>query len=603
VAWCQCDIIEKRKRKGKIGRKGKRKKEMAKEYKYKGKRGSKGVGGGIKRYREESIGAITLGKEKEYYAYRAMAAKEKRNEKLAEMTRGLVKSGATWNAEMNRELEEWVLKETTKDWKTYFPSFVVRVAPYIQVTRYHLFLMLMYQVAYEQACEKGKQVVMALSCPPQTGKTEITSLFADFLALKYPDENVLMFSYGYVHAVRIGRKMLDIVNNVCGEFGYNVAKDKRAMNNFGFENKRGGVEVMGIDGTSTGVGGVFKFCDDPLKDDEEAGNATIRNKKWEFIEDKIMTRHRYLPNGGNITIYIMTRRHQDDPIGKLDKMWITKEMAEDGIAHKYCEYIRIPFLCDDERNDPLGRKLGEPLDPKAPRERGLGMENAKYIQATLSAKRWQSQYQQKPVLESGNLVKREWFGWYDERTKPMMFQKIVLSCDLSSEGKAKSDMSAFTVWGKDGENHYLLDFSEGRWGFSSQMAIIEKYCELYNIDKVIIEKRATGTAMIDYLRERIRTNIVGFEPKFSTKEDRLDSVEPYFTGGHVFIPTEKMKPKVETVYLDEMLAFPRGSQDGLVDTTSQYLMEDRNAKGGKIITKQEDLQFYKMINSAIRRRS
>jgi predicted phage terminase large subunit-like protein len=164
-------------------------------------------------------------------------------------------------------------------------------------------------------------------------------------------------------------------------------------------------------------------------------------------------------------------------------------------------------------------------------------------------------------------------------------------------------MSAFTLWGKDGDDHYLLDFSEGKWGFTSQMAIIEKYCELYAVDKIIIEKRATGTAMIDYLRERVRSNIVGFEPKFSTKVDRVDSVEPYFTGGHIFIPDEKMKPKVETMYLNQMLAFPRGGQDGLVDTTSQYLMDDRQAKGGKIITKAEDLEYYRIINAAIRRRN
>lgn len=550
---------------------------------YNKKGGSKAIGGGIKKRRESSV---MRGVAKEYLVYQEKEEKRKivAGERFDKEVARVKRSGVDWNAESEKRLKEEIDRDTTTDWKEYFPSFVRRVAPHIQFTRYHIFLMLLFHSAYQRACLGGKQVVMAISCPPQTGKTEIMSLFASFLALRYPDESTLIFSYGYAHAVRIGRKMLDLVNRASGEYGLEIAKDKRAMNNFGFTGRRGGVEAMGIDGTSTGVGGVFRICDDPLKDDEEAGNATLREKKWEYIEDKIITRHRYLPNGGNITIYIMTRRHMEDPIGKLDKMWIPKELAENNIAHKYCEYIRIPFLCDDEVNDPLGRKLKEPLDPFAPKERGLGMESAKYLMATLSPRRWNSQYQQKPVLDDGNIVKRDWFKWYDEGQKPMMFQKMTLSCDLSSEGTKRSDKSAFTIWGKDGDDHYLIDFCEGQWGFSSQMAIIRKYCELYPIDKVLIEKRATGTAMIGYLQDILHNaNIVGFEPKFSSKQDRLDSVEPYFSGGHIYLPTEKIRPKIEVVYLDQMLAFPHGSEDGLVDTTSQYLMNDRTARGGKMV--------------------
>jgi phage terminase large subunit-like protein len=82
---------------------------------------------------------------------------------------------------------------------------------------------------------------------------------------------------------------------------------------------------------------------------------------------------------------------------------------------------------------------------------------------------------------------------------------------------------------------------------------------------------------------QVNTPIVGFEPKFSSKEARLDSVEPEFSGGYVWIPSEKLKPNIESGYISQMLAFPNGANDGLVDTTSQYLIDERMAKGGKIV--------------------
>lgn len=511
----------------------------------------------------------------------------------------VVRSGRVWNKDDEEKLSKSLEEEEVKKYKEYFPAYVKKVAPYFYFSRYHLFLMLMCQSAYERACLKGDNVVLAISCPPQTGKTEVVHLFATWLSLKYPDETALMFSYGFVHASRIGRKMMTAVDKVSGEFGLSLAKDRRAVNNFGYEGHRGGIESMGIDGTSTGVGGVFKFIDDPLKDDDEASSNTVRDKKWEYIEDKVMTRSNVLPNGGSITFYIMTRRHEDDPIGRLDKMWIPKEMSPDGFARKYCEYVRIPFVCDDDRNDPLGRRVGEPLDPYAPKHRGLGIDRANYLQATISTRRWLAQYQQKPTQEDGDVIKRDMFQVYEKL--PPEFEKVVLSCDLSNEGNTKSDLTAFTLWGKLGEHHYLIDFAEGKWSFSSQIAIIENYCNLYPINKVLVEKRATGTAVIDYLKKSVKTNtpVVGFEPKFTTKIKRLDSVEPYFTAGQVWIPSEKVKPKVETMYLAEMLSFPNGKNDGLVDTTSQYLIDEKMYKTGKMVSDNDG--FYSKLGELWRR--
>lgn len=579
-----------RKKKGK----GKKSMGISKERKAKGLKSSSWV---RKKIYEEKKKGVVLEVRGAYFEYKDREKGEYERRKAKKIEEDW-KRGIAWNETSEKALREELGKENEKRWKDYFPAYVKKIAPYFYVSRYHLFLMLMCQVAYERACLRGEAVVLSISCPPQTGKTEVVHMFATWLSMKYPDESVLMFSYGYVHASRIGRKMINIVDRVCGDFGLSLAKDRRAIVSFGYEGKRGGIESMGIDGTSTGVGGTFKFIDDPLKDDDEAGNNTIRDKKWEYIEDKVMTRSNVLANGGSITMYIMTRRHEDDPIGRLDKMWISKEMSADGFARKYSEYVRIPFVCDTEDGvDPLGRKLGEPLDPYAPKERGLGLDRAKYLQATISSRRWLAQYQQKPTLEDGDMVKREMFKIYEHL--PKEFHKVVLSCDLSNEGGKKSDKTAFTLWGKYDENHYLIDFAEGKWSFSSQVAIISKYCELYPVNKILVEKRATGTATIDYMKSMLKINVpvVGFEPKFSSKEQRLATVEPYFSGGYVFIPSEKLNKKVESMYLNEMLSFPNGANDGLVDTTSQYLIDDSMIKGGKMVGDESSVKFYSKLGS------
>ena len=68
-----------------------------------------------------------------------------------------------------------------------------------------------------------------------------------------------------------------------------------------------------------------------------------------------------------------------------------------------------------------------------------------------------SQYQQRPIPISGNLVKREWLRFYDPKGDIPRFLRIVQSWDTASKTSELNDYSVCTTWGCAGETFYLMD--------------------------------------------------------------------------------------------------------------------------------------------------
>ena len=64
--------------------------------------------------------------------------------------------------------------------------------------------------------------------------------------------------------------------------------------------------------------------------------------------------------------------------------------------------------------------------------------------------------------------------------------------------------------------------------------------------------------------------VVAFEPqKWGDKEMRAHQVTPYFRNGRVYVPEGQ---SFTSTLIKDMLEFPFGSSDDLVDTTTQALI-------------------------------
>ena len=391
--------------------------------------------------------------------------------------------------------------------------------------------------------------IMVLNLPPQHGKTlSITETLPSWYLCKNPDRSAIVLAYGDDLAQRFGRRNKEKIDRF-GRlfFDLEISKTKSANDDFEIAGHRGRMITRGMMAGITGNPAHLLIIDDPIRTREEAYSAVTREKIWQEWQSSVKTR---LAAGAKV-IVIMTRWYESDLAGQILE-------TEKNVTH-----INIP--CEAEENDILGREVGDALFPEIGKDREWKDQmKASYI-ASEGLEAWQAMYQGNPVMQGGNIFKRDWFKFYDDL--PTMYQTII-SVDAAFKDTKTSDFVAIGVWGKSGANVYLLDLINERMDFVRTLEVIRlmkrKYAEA---NMVLIEDKANGSAIISTLRQEIM-GIVPVEP-LGSKESRAYAIQPFVMAGNVWLP--KHAPWVED-YLDQMMRFPKSSKDDMVDMTTQALV-------------------------------
>ena len=452
------------------------------------------------------------------------------------------------------------------------------LAKQLEKKKFHALLGKICQSVVEKV-EKGEKVRICLSVPPQHGKSyECTETLPSWYVGRNPDFRSILIGYNADMAERFGDRNRQLVKRYGKEiFGIEVSDSQDNKTLWEIANHEGGVYSAGILGGVTGNPGSLIIVDDPFKNGQEAENPDIREKVWQTFVDSVTTR---ASGVGNAIIVIHTRWHDDDLIGRLEKLggWII---------------INIPAVWESGMGEDrlLGRKVGETLCPE------IGKDAAFIeMQRKLLGKRsFNALYQGKPYVEGGNIVKREYLKFYNETSKPANFEEITLSCDLTfGEVSRTSDPYCMTMWGRNGADHYLLKIWDKKANFTDTLRTLRIICNEYpQMRRKLLEKKANGKATYDMLNSEIG-GFVLFDPKGDSKETRLNSVTPYFESGNVYFPDENICPNIED-YVTQLLRFPNYEHDDFVDTISQYLLNYEYRYGGKIDTDSRFSQFAKAI--------
>jgi predicted phage terminase large subunit-like protein len=180
----------------------------------------------------------------------------------------------------------------------------------------------------------------------------------------------------------------------------------------------------------------------------------------------------------------------------------------------------------------------------------------------------EAQLSQKPVPEDGNIFKVEHFdGRYD--ALPSVVQYTV-SCDLTFTGERTSDYAVLQVWARglsDGK-HYLVDQIRKKMGFVETTRAILDILRYYPRANVLIEKSASGFAVLEVLQEAGVERIFEFKTGRASKEARASTVSYLFGRGDVRFP--RHAPWMAD-YIQELTGFPAMRHDDCVDSTCQYL--------------------------------
>jgi predicted phage terminase large subunit-like protein len=391
-----------------------------------------------------------------------------------------------------------------------------------------------------------KNQYIALSIPPRHGKSmTITETLPSFYLGQFPNDRVILAGYNSDFATKFGKKNKEKVERF-GEkvFGRSLKKGTSSATDWDIEDHRGGVISRGILSGVTGEGADLMIIDDPIKTREEADSQVTRDKIWGEWIDSFSTRL----HPAAIVIIIMTRWHENDLVGRL----LDTEYGEP-LPWKV---INLPLECDTE-NDPLGRKIGEPLWDR------YGYDFIE-TRKKMSASSFNALYQGRPTSQEGNLVKREWWKKYD---KLPVIPRMIMSVDATFKDSDTSDYVSIQVWGKSGVNAYLIDRVKARMDFPTTLKEIRRIKAKHpDISGIFVEDKANGSAIISMLRNKM-SGVIPVNPQ-GGKVARVNAISDYIQAGNVWLP--KNEPWVEE-YIEEWAAFPKGKNDDEVDSGSQAL--------------------------------
>lgn len=398
-----------------------------------------------------------------------------------------------------------------------------------------------------------KRVIIAM--PPRHGKSErVSRKFPAWHIGRNPNDEVILASYSVDLSRGFSRIARDTLANHPNIFDVSVDPANQSAESWGTDGHRGGLHAAGVGGPITGKGARIAIIDDPVKNAEEADSETMREKIWEWYTSTLYTR---LTPDGRI-IVVMTRWHEDDLVGRLLKKE-ADEIAEG--THKGEKWTVINFPALAEKDDYLGRAEGDPLWP----EFGFDKDRMEQIKVDVGSRVFNALYQQRPSAADGNLLKREWWRYYDHNNPPP-FASMLLSVDAAFKDEDDSDYVVLQVWGKNGANMYLVDQIRAKLNFPATLQSINNMCAAYP-DAVVklIEDKANGSAIIQTLQGKLG-GIIPVNPE-GGKVARVNAVSAYIESGNVYLPrTTWIKDFVE-----EAASFPNGKNDDQVDAMSQAL--------------------------------
>lgn len=486
-----------------------------------------------------------------------------------------------------------------------YSEYVQETVPGYYMTHFHKFLCDEIQEFEEHECPDDISFeVFLLSVPPQHGKsTTLTETLPSWLLTRDPTMKVIIAGYESTFAEGFNRKNRDKFNMYANWINPDAKPNENMQSVSLWQTSKGGqVRAAGLKAGITGHPAHRVVIDDPIKDQEAATSETVISRIHEQMITGVTTR---IAPGGKLYV-IQTRWVENDVIG-----WIRQNWPE-----RIYKDINIPCECMDELTDPLHRKLGESLigahmgddETKVPRD--MRRNNAwkdsqkKAICASKGETYWNSLYQGCPSAGKGSLFLPENMLTYDHEelmAQDPVFEYVALSIDATFKDGTKNDFVAMSLWSIWRGELYMMDLVHKRMGFVETLNQIRRMVKEYpNIDQLIIEDKANGSAIIDSLQyEENIPSVVGINPE-GGKYSRAQAVSGLFAAHKVHF-NNKINPQYFEWYqkedgstivskvISQFTSFPFAQHDDIVDSTTQALARLKKILSGDEVVKPKTL--------------
>jgi predicted phage terminase large subunit-like protein len=396
---------------------------------------------------------------------------------------------------------------------------------------------------------------ICVNIPPRFGKSQLVKYFIAWTYAINRSCNNIYTSYSDDLVLKFSSEIKNIIECDLHKVLFNLKIQHNSSSKAIWKILDGGeTRASSMGGAITGFGagtigdgyGGALFIDDPLKVEDGRSDAR-RSTCINFYEDTLKSR---LNNKNTPIILIMQRIHVNDIVGYI------KENEPNDWDFITCK------IWDEETNELLWNEK-------------FSLEACKQMKEQNPYK-FYSQYQQEPIVQGGNLIKIEWFRYYDRLPK---LRSLRIYADTAMTQNTTSDYTVFQLWGKDihdtNSNYYLIDQARGRWDADQLLNQAQAFYNNANtIQKGLIcnafcvEEKMNGIVLLQQLKNR---KIPVIELKANKdKIQRANDALPTIASGFVYLPNGA---HFLNGYLAEIQAFPDGEHDDQLDATT-YAIND-----------------------------
>jgi len=403
-----------------------------------------------------------------------------------------------------------------------------------------------------EAVARGEIRNLLINIPPRHSKSSLVCVFFPaWVWLTRPESRWLFASYSQNLSKRDSVKCRRIIESEWYRkkfmIDWELAGDQNEK--MKFQNTREGYRLAtSVGGTATGEGGDFLVCDDPHKA-LEVHSETKRNRVLEWWDEEMSTRANDPKTFSKIIV--MQRLHDRDLSGHV--------LSKDDYEHLClpAEYEPRVHFTSLNWSDPR-KEEGELLWPER-----FGKKEIDALKSELGSMAAAGQLQQRPAPAEGNIVRRNWWRFYNRR--PEKFDKIIQAWDLTFKDSEHGDWCVGTCWGSIGAEKYLLDMTRERLSFTSQLSAVQNFKNKWPDTRAIyVESAANGEALIDTLKKKI-PGIMAVPPRGS-KMARAQAISPQIEAGQIYLPSPESAPWVSE-FIEEWAIFPNGHDD-IVDSST-----------------------------------
>jgi predicted phage terminase large subunit-like protein len=434
------------------------------------------------------------------------------------------------------------------------------------------------------AIERGEKDRICVNIPPRHGKSQLVSImFPAWFLGRNPSKKVMMVSHTTDLAVDFGRKVRNLIATDAYRAVFpttSLAQDSKSAGRWN-TNVGGEYYACGIGSALAGRGADLLLVDDPHSEQDVInGNFEVFEKAYEWFTFGARTR---LMPGGRIAI-IQTRWHMDDLTGR-----VTTDMTKNAKSDQY-EIVEFPAILEI-KNKITNQYVEKPLWPEF-----FDLEALLRTKASMPTFQWNAQYQQQPTAEEASIVKREWWGKWQQDAAPSC-EYLIMSLDAAAETHNRADYTALTTWGvffnddTDAYNIILLNSIKKRMEFPELKALAMSEYQMWEPDAFIVEKKSAGTALYQEMR-RMGLPVSEYTPHRGSgdKLARLNSVADIISSGIAWVPPTRWAEEL----VEEIAGFPFMSHDDLVDSTVMALMRFRQGGFIRLPTDEpEEIKYFK----------